>query len=122
MTNLRWLVPLLVLLPFGLYTDCLVYTDGYTGFLTLAMHDKWALQMLLDVTISVGLFALWMLRDAKERGIPAWPYVIACVTLGSIGALAYLVHRGWKSRQASTVFESTSARSAASIASNVPSS
>jgi protein-S-isoprenylcysteine O-methyltransferase Ste14 len=108
MKNLPWLLPLLVLLPFGLYSDWLVYTEGYTGFITLAMHDKWALQMLLDVTISVGLFTIWMLRDARERGIPAWPYVIGCVTFGSIGALAYLVHRGVRGRAPALASESVS--------------
>jgi hypothetical protein len=28
-----------------------------------------------------------------EHGIPAWPYFLAILTTGSVGALAYLVHR-----------------------------
>jgi hypothetical protein len=82
-----------LLLAFSVFTDVLVYKDGYTGFLHLAAREPWGLQMLLDVTIALGLFVSWMIPDARRRGIVAWPYVIACVALGSIGALAYLVHR-----------------------------
>lgn len=84
---------IIVLVAFSVFTDILVYKDGYTGFLILAARDNWGLQMLLDVSISIGLFTLWMIPDARRRGITPWPYLIACVGLGSIGALAYLVHR-----------------------------
>src|SRR6185369_12099879 len=94
------IVPLVVLVAFGALTAVLVVDDGYFGFIRLAMRERWALQMLLDVTISVGLFVLWMVPDARARGISPWPYVAACVTLGSLGALAYLVHRGLKSPRA----------------------
>ena len=90
---LKLIALIVVLVAFSVFTDVLVINDGYTGFLRLAARDNWGLQMLLDVSISVGLFTLWMIPDARRRGIMPWPYVIACVALGSIGALAYLVHR-----------------------------
>jgi hypothetical protein len=82
-----------VFLAFSVFTDWLVLKEGYTGFLRLSAREPWGLQMLLDVSIAIGLFLLWMVPDARRRGITAWPYVIVCVALGSIGALAYLVHR-----------------------------
>lgn len=82
-----------VFLAFSAFTDVLVFKDGYTGFLHVAAREPWALQMLLDVSIAIGLFTLWMIPDARRRGITPWPYVVACIALGSIGALAYLVHR-----------------------------
>ena len=84
---------IVVLVAFSVFTDILVVNDGYTGFLRLAARDNWGLQMLLDVSISIGLFTFWMIPDARRRGIMPWPYVVACIGLGSIGALAYLVHR-----------------------------
>ena len=51
-------------------------------------------QMLLDLVIALVLFTFWMFPDARKNGIPAWPYFLLILTLGSIGALAYLTHRG----------------------------
>lgn len=92
----RRIVPIaLVLAAFGAYTTWIVVTDPshYFGFVWLALRERWGMQMLLDVGLSISLFALWMWPDAKARGIAAWPYLIACLTLGSIGAFAYLLHR-----------------------------
>jgi hypothetical protein len=91
--SIRLFVTLAVLVPFAIFTDVLVLEHGYLGFLELAMREPWALQMLLDVGIALGIFAAFAIPDAKERGLPIWPYLVASVFLGSIGALAYLVHR-----------------------------
>ncbi len=91
---IRVLVPLALLVVFGTFSTWVGVTHGQLGFLTLAAREPWGLQILLDVVISVGLFTMWMMPDAKRKGITAWPYLIACIALGSLGALAYLVHRG----------------------------
>jgi len=78
---------------FSVYTTMVVLDHGYTGFMELAMTGAWATQVFIDLCIALILFAIWMLGDAKERGIPGWPYFIAILTTGSVGALAYLVHR-----------------------------
>ncbi len=91
---IRVLVPLVLLVVFGTFSTWVAFTHGPLGFLTLAAREPWGLQILLDVTISVGLFTMWMVPDARRKGITAWPYLIACIALGSLGALAYLVHRG----------------------------
>lgn len=98
---------IVVLVAFGVFTDLLVYKDGYTGFLRLAARDDWGLQMLLDVSIAIGLFAFWMIPDARRRGITPWPYFVACIALGSIGALAYLVHRQVRELRAASTRETT---------------
>lgn len=88
------LVPLLaVLAAFTLYTLVIVVNHGYTGFLSLAMSEPWGGQMFVDLVIALTLFLVWMLRDAREHGIAPWLYVVLLFTTGSIGALAYLVHR-----------------------------
>jgi hypothetical protein len=91
--NARLLAALAVLVPFLVYTDVVALQHGYLGFLELALREPWGMQMLLDLSISLGLFATFAIPDARERGIHVWPYLVACVFLGSIGALGYLVHR-----------------------------
>lgn len=83
----------IVLLAFGAYTGVVVANHGYTGFLVLAAEEPWGGQMFVDLVIALVLFATWMRADAQREGLPFWPYFVAILTTGSIGALAYLVHR-----------------------------
>jgi protein-S-isoprenylcysteine O-methyltransferase Ste14 len=78
---------------FSIYTAIVVVNHGYTGFLELALTGGWGAQVFIDLCIALILFTLWMVPDARELGIPAWPYFLAILTTGSVGALAYLVHR-----------------------------
>lgn len=95
-------------LAFAIYTTMVVLDHGYTGFMELAMTGGWAMQVFIDLCIALILFAIWMLGDAKERGIPGWPYFVAILATGSVGALAYLVHRTVReSNQASTTHAAT---------------
>ncbi len=91
------LLPLAVLVPFSAYSIWVILQKGYFGFIELAMREPWGAQMLIDLAISVFLFATWMRRDARERGIPAWPYLLALPFLGSIVSLVYLIHRAFAS-------------------------
>lgn len=100
--KIRFAALVLVLAVFGAYSVEVVVTHGYFGFLAVAWREPWALQMLLDVTIAVTLFTCWMIPDARRRGIVWWPYLAACVALGSIGALAYLVRRALSSEGSAT--------------------
>jgi hypothetical protein len=92
-----------VFAAFTVYSATVVASHGYTGFLVLAWREPWAGQMLIDLTIALGLFLGWAIRDGRARGIPTWPFVIATVLLGSIGALAYLVARELKRPSAAPV-------------------
>lgn len=95
---MKELAPLLILVVFTLFSAVVVVRHGYFGFITLALREPWALQMLLDLAIALFLVAGWLRRDARARGIEAWPYIVALPFLGSISPLAYLVHRGLKRR------------------------
>jgi hypothetical protein len=87
-------LPLSILLvAFTAFSLWVCATRGYFGFLRLASHDRWALQMLLDLTIALVLGTSWLVKDARRRGITAWPYVVATIALGSIAILAYLIRR-----------------------------
>jgi hypothetical protein len=83
-----------ILAAFGAFSLWVVYGYGYTGFLTLAGREPWALQMLLDLVIALSFAIGWMRADARRRGIAAWPYFLVTLVLGSIGVLAYVVRRG----------------------------
>jgi ABC-type amino acid transport system permease subunit len=84
-----------VLAVFGGFSLWVVATGGYFGFVALAGRDRWGLQILIDLVISLSFAAGWMTADARKRGIASWPYVIATVVLGSLGILAYCVRRGF---------------------------
>jgi len=91
--RLGLLVSGIVLLAFATYTGVIVAHHGFTGFLELALQEPWGGQMFVDIVIALVLFAVWMHADAAQEQLPFWPYFIAILTTGSIGALAYLVHR-----------------------------
>ena len=91
--NLRLFSLIAVLAIFSVDSAGVVLEHGYFGFIELAQREPWALQVLIDLVIALVLFASWMLPDARRKGITAWPYLPVIATLGSIGALAYLVHR-----------------------------
>lgn len=88
-------LPLLVaaLVAFTGYTGWVMFRHGVIGFLQLAARDAWGLQLLLDLFVMLGVFATWQYRDAKKHGLPALLYVGVTFTMGSMGALLYLVHR-----------------------------
>ena len=88
---------------FTIYTAIVVANHGYTGFVELALTGGWGAQVFIDLCIALLLFTVWMVPDARERGIPAGPYVVAILTTGSVGALAYLVHRTAKEAKSAPV-------------------
>ena len=90
----RSLPAALVLAAFTAFSLWVAYVDGPLGFLSLAGREPWGLQLLLDLCISAFIALSWIIRDARQRKIAAWPYVVATMLVGSIGLLSYLVHRG----------------------------
>lgn len=91
--KLRLFSVITVFAAFTIYTAIVVMNHGYTGFIELAMTGGWGAQVFIDLCIALVLFTIWMVPDARERGIPFAPYVLLILTTGSVGALAYLVHR-----------------------------
>lgn len=83
-----------VLVVFAAFTAYPVWKYGYFGFVAVHMQNAWGIQVIVDLVIALSLFLFWMVPDARRRGLPAWPFVIATFALGSIGALGYLVARG----------------------------
>ncbi len=89
----KLLILYVIFFDFLAYTAYVVWQDGYFGFIGASMAGLWNIQIFLDLVIALLLFLTWMLGDAKERGVNAWPYVIATFFLGSIAPLWYLIRR-----------------------------
>lgn len=87
----RW-IALAALLPFGAYSTWVTIEHGYFGFLDLG-KDGWGLQVLLDLTISLAMVSVGIVRDARTRRVAAWPWILLTLVLGSIGPLLYFVTR-----------------------------
>ncbi|MGE0401439.1 MAG: hypothetical protein AB7T06_32355 [Kofleriaceae bacterium] len=87
-----------ILAVFTAYSMWVVLGFGYTGFLSLAMREPWAMQLLLDLVLACTFGIGWMTHDARARRIATWPFVIATLFLGSVGLLGYVVWRGFAVR------------------------
>jgi hypothetical protein len=83
----------LVLAAFGAYSTYVLYDVGYVGILRSHLSNAGGIQVLCDLTISLGLVCIWLVRDARATGRSGWPFVVATIFLGSFGPLLYLVLR-----------------------------
>jgi hypothetical protein len=95
---MRLLILVVVFTLFTGWSLTVVESQGLFGFLTLSAREPWAAQMLIDLSISLFIAWSWLRVDAREKGIVAWPYIAATVGVGSIGVLAYLIHREFNAR------------------------
>jgi len=94
--NRRVLLLLVIFVPFVAFSVTVIAAEGFGGLFGLVLREQWGMQMFLDLVILYGLFCAWLVPDARGRGIVAWPYVAATLTLGAMGALAYLIRREWR--------------------------
>ena len=83
----------LVLADFLALTGWALYHHGYVGLFEAAVATPAGIQVFSDLVIALSLFTVWMWRDARARGIAVFPFMVLTATLGSIGALAYLLRR-----------------------------
>jgi Terpene cyclase DEP1 len=81
------------LLAFSVFTAVIVADVGYTGIFNGAMDTPGGTQVFFDLVVVCSLAALWLIGDARRRGVRAWPWVIAIGGAGSIALLAYLLLR-----------------------------
>ena len=94
--NLSKIVPAVLLVGFSALTAEVVIADGYTGWIQIALQNRSAGLLLVDLSISLMLVITWMIRDARERNAVVWPFALLTLALGSVGPLAYLVLRSSK--------------------------
>jgi Terpene cyclase DEP1 len=96
--NSSQLVVGVILVVFSAFSAYVVYEYGYIGLFEHALTNAATVQVLLDLTIALGLVIVWMWRDAPKHGIAPLPYLLLTLTLGSIGPLLYLLRRLGKER------------------------
>ncbi len=82
-----------VLLGFGAFSAWVMLQVGYMGVWFGALDNPGSQQVLIDLVIVCGLACVWMIKDARERGAQAWPFVVVTLAAGSFGPLLYLLLR-----------------------------
>ena len=91
--QVRKLILPVVFVAFTAFSIWVVGTHGYMAFFDWAVASPVTLQLTLDLVIALSLFVGWMIRDARQRNLTVWPFVVVTVFLGSIGAMLYLLRR-----------------------------
>ncbi|MGH7949472.1 MAG: DUF2834 domain-containing protein [Candidatus Binataceae bacterium] len=102
--NWKRIVAAIVLADFTALSAYAVYEVGYVGFFGMMMANIATITVFTDLVIALSMAAIWMIIDARRRGISPTPYLVLTLALGSVGPLAYLVRTlGSESEQSSHV-------------------
>jgi hypothetical protein len=70
-----------------------VAAHGYLGFFAMAGATAATRLLLLDLAVGLVLASIWLVVDARRRGVRSWPFLVLTALLGSAGPLAYLALR-----------------------------
>lgn len=89
----RFLLLIVVIGLFAVLSALALLDVGYWGILAPHFQTWGGAQVFVDLVILALLACVWMVADARTRGIPAWPFVLATLLAGSFGVLFYLVLR-----------------------------
>lgn len=95
----RRMLALIILVPFSLLSLYAVYKVGYIGIFDYHRYSPAGWQVFTDLVIACVLIMVWMIPEAKRRGINPWPYVAITCVLGAFGPLMYLLIHGSVSAQ-----------------------
>ncbi len=93
--SVKRLLVALVFVDFLAISAWAMWKVGYFGIWAAAISGPGELQVLADLFVACGLASAWVLRDARERGVNAWPFVVAALPFGSIPLLGYVLVRDW---------------------------
>jgi hypothetical protein len=89
-----------LLAVFTLFSLAALVQMGPVAFFSAHAANPATVQVFADLVIALSLVIAFIWYDAGERGLPRLPYVVATFLLGSIGPLAYLIHRELATRPA----------------------
>ena len=81
------------LIVFLALTAVALFQHGYWGIIVPHFQSSGGAQVFVDLAIALGLFLVWMWRDAKAAGRNPWPWLVLTLVAGSIGPLIYLLGR-----------------------------
>lgn len=97
-----------LLLGFLGLTEYTLTTVGYVGFFEAMRANAATNLAMVDIVVALSLVLVWVFRDARERGLPFWPYALVTLGFGSAGPLAYLIHRELRGLRARTAARAAS--------------
>jgi cyanate permease len=89
----RLIALLFITAAFGVLTTLALLDVGYLGILAPHFQSWGGAQVLTDLVIVCILVCIWMGTDARERGLPVWPFIAITLVAGSFGPLSYLIVR-----------------------------
>jgi hypothetical protein len=95
--SIRLMILFGVTLAFGVLSALALMDVGYLGIIAPHFQSWGGGQVFADLVILAVLAVMWMVRDARERGMTAWPFVVITVFAGSFGPLLYLIARELRS-------------------------
>ncbi|WP_374661341.1 hypothetical protein [Inhella sp.] len=81
----------LVLLAFGAFSLWALLQVGYLGLWQGGFATIGGTQITLDLIVACALLLGYIARDCRTAGRAFWPWLLAVLALGSIGALLYLL-------------------------------
>jgi hypothetical protein len=89
--NLKLSLAAVVLVAFTSLTAYAIYEVGYLGFFELATANVATITLTCDLVIALGMILIWLVNDARRRGVSAVPYLLITLLLGSVGPLLYVI-------------------------------
>jgi hypothetical protein len=89
----RLVTLVLVIAAFGALSILALMDVGFLGIVESHFKNWAGGQVLADLVILAVLGCIWMVKDGRERGLAAWPFVLITPFVGSFGLLFYLVMR-----------------------------
>jgi len=90
----------LAIAAFGALSFVALMDVGYLGIIAPHFQSWGAAQVLADLIIACALACIWMVNDARARGLTAWPFILVTLAAGSFGPLLYLVVRELRASKA----------------------
>lgn len=87
---------LAAIIAFGALSAKALADHGYWGIIAPHFETFGAAQVLTDLVILAVLACVWMVSDARTRGLNPWPFVALTLAAGSFGPLFYLLRREWQ--------------------------
>jgi len=85
---------IITLIALSAITALALKHDGLWGIFAPNFQGFAEFQVFFDLIIALGLFLVWMWRDATAAGRNPWLWLIVTLTIGSFGPLLYLIVYG----------------------------
>lgn len=83
-------------IDFALFSTWVMYEIGYFGIWQAGFVSSGSLQILIDLAICCVLICSWLKKDAEQRGINPYPWMLATFATGSLAPLLYLLIREYQ--------------------------